>query len=389
MNTGRIDRAATMARLPDKASLKKLSSAELSELPDTTFQLVDSYLGERERLEPVPVQKGEVMLMVPARNEQGHIAETLESLRRNGHDCDVIVSLNNVSDNTRQVVLDYARQRPDVEAHVVTQEDRLPAARQRDGSAQRIFLWDSSEPGKLGAMIRPQAGLEGSGVLPQYILSLDADTELGRGHIDYMRDRMETEGLSALAGKFTFEVPEGYQLAPHNLATNRTQGLPGYQWLNGAYALYETKDFFAGHRAIHEVIPGMRTEDSAFGNLLGACGSTTRVDPNINVPSMGAVGHDQAKAQWGRWLGGGLQQNKLFGQKVLALNGCGGHQNKAAEMATMARAIFRQEPIGAAFVQTLCLPLQMANFAKLSAEVWHDVQDLPLDKPAHWMPQRT
>lgn len=378
------DRKAVLAKLPFTSPMRHLGESELEQIPDLTFRLIDRYQTYRKEYAELPVNKGETVIVVPTYNEEKEIASTLDSLRRNGGGRDVVVSLNNTTDNTVAEIEKWAGSHTDVDL-IPIEEDSRDSGLRRPGR-QRFYLLQSPEPGKVGAMMRPLGFLKSRGAIPEKIFSIDADTKLEPGHLDQLESTSRERGLHAVCGKAHFEAPEGENLSTMNQILNRVHGEKNFESLIGNFVLYQSPDFFAGYKAIKETVPGIKTEDGLFGYLAAGTGRPVGVDKNVVVTSLGYAPGPNADKQRRRWIQGGAQMERLFGplnEKI----GAGGMDNPLQIVTSQVKSLYRDNPVGEATWKTLGIALQLGEGVKSAVE-WVRGQDAPLEDPYHWVPQR-
>lgn len=379
-----VNRKQIVESLPITSPLKSFSETKLSELPDATFRLLASYNQRREEFPIDNIDPKKTTIIVPAYNEEVHITKTLESLRKNGGNNDVIVSLNNTKDNSAKVITEWAAAHPDVELTPITENTgELPPVPE---GKQRFLLLDSPIPGKAGALMRPLEFLQRQPSMPGKIFTIDADSILGDGQLAKLEEKADRENLYAVSGKIKFTVPDGENLSVLNQVTNRVHGEEGFQTLCGAFTLYDTVDFFTGYQAIQETVPGVRAEDGVFGHLLPSSGRPVGVDTQVPFESLGAWTKEQANSQRSRWVSAGAQVEKLF-KPVMDKIGTGGQDNVLHMMSTQVKSIWRDNTLGSAVVQTLCLPLQLSE-GIASLMDWSKGENSSLDKAYHWEPPR-
>lgn len=376
-----LDRSAVIAKLPLTSPLRSIDTGEI---PDVTFRLIDTYENLRSQFPSQMVEKGRTVMMVPAYNEEDNIEDTLESLREHGGRRDIIVSLNNTTDNTAAVVQAWAQKHPEVDL-IPIQEDtgKVPPAAP---GHQRVFLLDSPEPGKTGAMMRPLQFLKNQGSLPEHIFSIDADTHLGPGQLDHLHQTARQRSLHAVCGKIKFEVEPGEKLSVMNQVTNRIHGEKGFETLCGGFTLYKSEDFFPGYQAIKQVVPGVFVEDGVFGHLVAAAGRGVGVDTQVPFRSLGVTAGQQTDSQRSRWVAGGAQLEKLFAP-VFDSVGSGGVDDPLAVVTTQVKAIWRDHSLGDALLKTLGISCQIGEGLRALADKRRG-EEADLGEAYHWEPPR-
>ena len=379
--TSRVDRQGVIARLPLTSPLR---SIDTSEVPDATFRLIDTYENLRQDFPTQMVEKGKTVIMVPAYNEEENIEGTLEHLRKNGGQRDIIVSLNNTSDNTAAVVEAWANKHPQVDL-IPIQEDtgKVPPAAP---GHQRVFLLDSPEPGKTGAMMRPLQFLKNQGSLPEHIFSIDADSKLGPGQLDQLHQTARERSLHAVCGKIKFEVEPGERLSVLNTVTNRIHGEEGFEALCGGFTLYKTEDFFPGYQAIQQVVPGVYVEDGVFGHMVASTGRGVGVDTKVPFRSLGYAEGQQTDSQRSRWVAGGAQLEKLFAP-VFDSVGTGGVDDPLKVVTTQVKTIWRDNSVGDALLKTLGISRQLGEGLRAFADK-RKGEEADLGEAYHWEPPR-
>jgi hypothetical protein len=377
-------RNAVLVNLPMTSPMRHLDSDELAEIPDITFRLMDSYQTKRKEFASMPVRKGETVLMVPAYNEEKSIAGTLENLQQHGGGRDIIVSLNNTTDGTVQEMHRWAGEHDNVDLIPIKEDTGFLGPRKPGRS--RVFLLESPEPGKVGAMMRPLNFMLNQGGLPEHIFSIDADSTLRAGQLDRLEETAKKRGLHAISGKTQFVAPPGEELCVLNEVTNRVHGEEGFETLVGAFTLYRSPDFFAGYKAIKDVAPGVKTEDGLFGFLVGSSGRPVGVDKTVKMETLGFPSGPKADSQRQRWIQGGAQMEKMFGPLNDKL-GLDGMDSPLKLLTTQVKTIFRDNPIHQALGKTLGLTLQLEEGWKSLLEMSRG-EEAPLTEEYHWKPQR-
>ena len=144
-------------------------------LPKALRDAVSSFSAGVGRMSSMPTQPDRLAVFIPARGEEKQIESTLERLlarigESSYEQTDIHVVLNGPRDRTRELVEAFARRRLDSPG----------------GPSVRILV-DESAPGKVNALRTIDALFAGGRPLPEHVLQLDADTRLGAGDLERLK----------------------------------------------------------------------------------------------------------------------------------------------------------------------------------------------------------
>ncbi|MEW6284459.1 MAG: glycosyltransferase family 2 protein [Candidatus Eremiobacterota bacterium] len=309
------------APAPSRVTLAEVTAgipARLADgLPEVTRKLLTAAEQDRRSgsLQTLPVRSGHALVVIPAYDEQDCIATCLDCALK-GLDparTEVLLSTNGITDGTLDEIRAWAARHPEsVDFGDISRGsgDLGPP----DGSRLRVLLLDSPQPGKLGALVRPRQHLERQSSIPEFVLTLDADTRIRPGQLERLADIAHQGDYAAVSGKYQMTVPEGERLSTFNAAINSVHGI--YEWTSGGSTLSRTREHFAVYGALLEVAPGVATEDSAFGALLRLAGKRTTVARDVPFLTRGESDPARAQRQMDRWMLGLAHTQALLGDSA-------------------------------------------------------------------------
>jgi hypothetical protein len=269
-----------------------------ADLPEKGRALMTAFAAHLENYEKLDIAAGRTMVVVPARNEEGNITDTLDHLLKSiagNKNVELAIVVNASTDRTEQVAKEWAKQhKKEVRIHVLSQP----------------------VPGKTGAMLTVEKLFEKQA--PEWMVQVDADTRIKPGDIQKLVDLASSREQVAATGNPRYRSDDRARLWKG--------GINPCQVLFGNFIACRTGPWLAGYRAILETYPQAATEDELLTAILRIGGfktGTAGQAGDISQEILATSNYQDAYKQRTRWKTGNIQVANLFGAVELAKVGLG------------------------------------------------------------------
>jgi hypothetical protein len=255
------------------------------------------YQNLKSALGGLRMQAGRAMLVVPARNEEKDIKDTLDRLYASiagDPNFEIVVIINATTDKTEAKIREWMKEK-----------------------GARIQVLIQPTPGKTAALLEVERLFHRRGRYPEWIAQVDADTRLPANAAQSLIKLAEGRGQIAATG-FTRKFRRNG--APLILPERAPPGSFQPQGLAGSFFVCRTAPWLAGYKTVLESYPQSATEDTLLSAMFRVAGfkTGTRWDAfSVAYETLGADSIPDAKKQMTRWLTGGLQLQRLYGTETL------------------------------------------------------------------------